>query len=346
MTGKKLRIVIPGGSGHVGCTLARHFHEHGHDVVVLSRGTSSFPWRTVHWDGVQAGAWVKDLDGADVVINLAGRSVNCRYTPKNRRAIMDSRIESTRAIGEAIACAGHPPALWMNASTATIYRHALDRAMDEATGAIGGGETGTPSSWRFSIDVARAWEQAFFDIPAPRTRKVALRSAMIMSPEAGGIFATLHALVRARLGGRAATGEQYISWIHETDFLRAVDLLIARSDISGCVNVCSPEPLPNQAFMKILREACGVRLGLPASRWMLQAGAWFLRTETELILKSRRVEPRRLLEMGFQFEFPQWPKAASDLMNRWRNNNNQIPTTRYLQSSPAARSQKPAAKSR
>jgi uncharacterized protein (TIGR01777 family) len=303
----------------VGRALARHFHEQGNAVVVLSRQVQPSPWRTVLWSGAEPGEWTREIDGADVVINLAGRSVNCRYNQQNRHEIMESRVASTRVIGAAIAGAIHPPALWMNASTATIYRHALDRPMNEVTGEIGGGEAGAPSTWRFSTDVATRWEQTFFAAETPHTRKIALRSAMIMGPESGGIFDTLRKLVCARLGGRAASGEQYISWIHEVDFLSAIDLLIARSDISGPVNLCSPEPLANKDFMECLRKACGVKLGLPGTRWMLEIGAFFLGTETELILKSRRVEPRRLLEMGFEFKFPQWPEAASDLGQRRRN---------------------------
>src|ERR1700674_2085890 len=198
---QRLRIVIPGGSGQVGQILARHFHGQGYEVTVLARKMSAAPWRVLLWDGRELENWTEAIDGADVVINLAGRSVNCRYTPANRREIKDSRVQSTRVIGQAIAQSVHPPKLWMNASTATIYRHALDRPMDEQTGEIGGNEPNAPAKWRFSIDVATSWEGAFFDAPTPRTRKVALRSAMIMSPDQGGVFDTLLRLVRFGLGG-------------------------------------------------------------------------------------------------------------------------------------------------
>ncbi len=260
------------------------------------------------------------MDGADIVINLAGRSVNCRYTPKNRREILESRTLSTRAVGKAIAQAAKPPTLWMNASTATIYRHSLDHPMDEFTGELGGQEAGAPSTWRFSIDVATSWEREFFAAATPRTRKIALRSAMTMSPDAGGIFDTLLRLVRIGLGGKAASGEQFISWVHETDFVRAIDFLVEHQTLDGCINICSPCPLPNQEFMRDLREAWGTRIGLPATRWMLEIGAFVLRTETELILKSRRVVPRRLLEAGFKFNFAEWPNAVADLVKHWRAN--------------------------
>ena len=315
---RKLRIVIPGGSGQVGTVLARHFHGQGHSVTVLSRQPVSAPWQVLPWNGRDPGDWTQVMDGADIVINLAGRNVNCRYTPKNRREILESRTLSTRAVGQAIAQAAKPPALWMNASTATIYRHALDRPMDEATGELGGQETGAPSTWRFSIDVATSWEREFFAAATPGTRKIALRSAMTMSADRGGIFATLLNLVRAGLGGKAASGEQFISWIHETDFVRAIDFLIEHQTLAGCINICSPCPLPNQEFMRDLRAAWGTRIGLPSTRWMLEIGAIFLRTETELILKSRRVIPGRLLDSGFAFEFPTWQDAAKDLCARWR----------------------------
>jgi len=194
----------------------------------------------------------------------------------------------------------------------------MDRAMDEATGELGGGEAAVPDTWRFSIDVAKSWERAFFESDTPRTRKVALRSAMTMSPDAGGVFDVLLRLVRFGLGGAAGSGTQFVSWIHDVDFLRAIDFLIGRQDLDGAVNISSPNPLPNRDFMRDLRDEWGAPIGLPATRWMLEAGAFVLRTETELILKSRRVIPGRLLQTGFEFEFPDWPSAASNLVSRWR----------------------------
>jgi uncharacterized protein len=211
----------------------------------------------------------------------------------------------------------------MNASTATIYRHALDRPMDEATGEIGGKEPDAPSAWRFSIDVATSWEDAFFCSPAPGTRKIALRSAVIMSPDRGGPFDILLTLVRFGLGGASGSGRQFVSWINDRDFVRAIDYLMAHDDLDGTVNLASPNPLPNSEFMAALREAWGTRIGLPAAAWMLEIGAVLIRTETELILKSRRVIPSRMLASGFQFEFPEWPVAAKDLVDRWRKSRKQ-----------------------
>ena len=315
---RKLRIVIPGGSGQVGTILARHFHAQGHHVTVLARNRHDKPWQVALWDGATLCDWSSTLDGADVLINMSGRSVNCRYTTKNRAEIKESRIATTRLLGEAITQLAHPPRLWMNASTATIYRHALDRPMDEASGEIGGkeDERDVPSTWRFSIDVATGWEQAFFSANTPNTRKVALRSAMVMNPDADGVFDQLLRLVRFGLGGPAGSGQQFVSWIHDTDFLRSIDFLIAHEEMDGPINLAAPNPLSNREFMQVLRQAAGAAIGLPATNSMLELGALFLRTETELILKSRRVVPGRLLQSGFHFEFPEWPSAARDLVDR------------------------------
>ncbi len=321
-----LRIVLPGGSGQVGTLLARYFQERGHRVAVLTRSPYAAPWNTVHWDGEQVCPWVEHLAGADVCINLAGRSVNCRYTLENRAAIYNSRIRSTRLLGDVIASLAEPPRVWLNASTATIYRHALPSAppADEATGQLGGNELisahrRAPSTWNFSIQVAKDWERAFFSSDTPYTRKVALRSAITMSPTPGGAFATLLNLVRLSLGGFQGNGRQFVSWIHQSDFARAIEFLIEREDFSGPVNIAAPCPLPNREFMAALRDAWGMPNGIPAPALLLELGAFFLRTESELVLKSRNVVPGRLLRAGFEFEFPTWPDAAEDLVQQWRH---------------------------
>ncbi len=313
-----MKIIIPGGSGQVGTLLATAFHAEGHEVVVLSRTVTQTPWRTVEWDGRTLGAWASEIDGADAVINLAGRSVNCRYTPANRKAILDSRVDSTRVVGEAIGRAKRPPPVWLQAGTATIYAHRLDAPNDEATGILGGDEPDAPETWRFSIGVAKAWEEALNAAETPGTRKVILRSAMTMSLGNGGIFDVLLGLVRHGLGGPVAGGRQYVSWIHGKDFVSAVRLLLADSRFAGPVNLCAPHPLPYADFMRGLRHASGVRFGLPATRAMLELGAWAMGTETELVLKSRRVVPGRLLDAGFTFAYPEWPEAAADLCGRGR----------------------------
>lgn len=309
-----MKIVIPGGSGQVGTVLARAFTGDGHDVVVLSRRPKPQPWRVVPWDGVTAGEWADEIDGADVVINLAGRSVNCRYSAANRLEILESRLRSTRLVGEVIAGSARPPRVWLQASTATIYAHRYDAANDEWTGEIGGHERNAPDAWRFSIDVARAWEDAVRGAVVPSTRKVLLRSAVTMSPDSGGPFDTLLGLVRRGLGGTAGDGRQFVSWVHHDDFTRAVLWLIEHDDIEGAVNIAAPEPLPNAEFMRVLREAWGAAMGLSVTGWVLELGAVLMRTETELVLKSRRVVPARLLDRGFRFCYSRWADAARDLV--------------------------------
>ena len=321
---RPLRIVLPGGSGQVGRTLAQYFQERGHHVTVLTRLPYAATYQTVHWDGETLGPWTEYLEGADVCINLAGRSVNCRYTEANRAAIYNSRIATTHLLGQVIAGLADPPRVWMNASTATIYRHALDRAMDEYTGELGGHEWVTrrrraPDTWNFSIRVAKGWEAAFFAADVPRTRKVALRSAITLSPVSGNAFAILLNLVRFSLGGAQGNGSQFVSWIHELDFARAIAFLIAHDEIDGPVNIASPNPLPNREFMAVLRDAWGMPNGLPVPGPLIELAAFFLRTESELVLKSRRVVPARLLNAGFHFRFEGWPEAAEDLVHRWRH---------------------------
>jgi uncharacterized protein len=312
-----MKIIIAGGTGQVGQILTRAFLAEDHDIVVLTRRPREHSAvKEVQWDAKNLGPWVEEIEASDVVINLAGRSVDCRYNPKNRQLIIDSRIDSTRAIGQAVAVAGRPPKVWLQASTATIYSHRYDRPNDELTGIIGGDEPDAPATWRFSIDVAREWEKAANEFTLPATRTVLLRSAMTMSPDKGGIFDILLGLVRKGLGGTCGDGRQYVSWIHEYDFVSAVKWLI-ENNMAGPVNLASPEPLPNADFMRELRKAWGIRIGLPASRWMLEIGAFFLRTETELILKSRRVVPTRLLDSGFEYRYSSWPVAAAELCDRY-----------------------------
>jgi uncharacterized protein len=316
-----MKIVIPGGSGQVGLVLARAFQAEGHEVVVLSRKPTQSSWRTVEWDGKSIGPWIDEIGGADVVINLAGRSVNCRYNTENQRQMMDSRVESTRVVGEAIATVPNPPKLWLQASTATIYAHRFDAPNDDVTGIIRGNEPGAPDKWNFSVEIAKSWERAANEAITPRTRKVLMRSAVTMSPDRGGIFDTMLGIVRAGLGGTAGSGQQYVSWIHDHDFLRSIYWLIEHDDLEGPINISSPNPLPNREFMRIFREAWGTRIGMPAMEWQLAIGALFMSTETELVLKSRRVIPRLLTDSGFRFEFPHWGDAARDLCRRWREEN-------------------------
>lgn len=325
-----MRIVIPGGSGQVGTLLARHLHGAGHKVTVLSRTPKPAAWATVAWDGLTEGPWVSEIDGADAVIHLSGRSVNCRYNAENREQIIDSRVLPTVLLGRVIAAARNPPPIWMNASTSTFYRNSEDVPQDEFTGEEGDSpdERGTheaadqPETWSFSIDVAKRWEAALAAAVTPKTRKIRLRSSMTMSPDAGGVFSVLSKLARMGLGGTLGDGRQYVSWIHDQDYCRITDLLLEQPEITdetgGIINMTAPEPIPNKQFQRELRQAWGQPVGLPAARWMIEIGTRVMQTESELVLKSRRAVPTLLLKHGYSFSYPTWDLAARNLVRRMR----------------------------
>ncbi|BCU78324.1 NAD-dependent epimerase [Luteolibacter sp. LG18] len=299
--------MIFGANGFLGRYLARHYTRQGYEVVAIARHKRGWSGDGVflEWDGRTLGPWALALEGAEMVINLAGRSVNCRYDEAHRRDILESRLASTRIIGQAIRGCRVPPKLWMNSSTATYYRHAEDAPQDEWRGEPGEG---------FSVDVARRWELAFFDEMVPgETRKIALRTGMVLANEPETVFEVLRGLVRAGLGGTMGKGTQRVSWIHIGDFLRAIDFLRHEQFMDGVVNLTAPEFPTNAELMRHFREAAGMPVGLPAARWMLEIGAKVLRTETELVLKSRWADPRRLREAGFRWQHGHIAEAIADL---------------------------------
>ena len=307
------RIILAGGSGFLGQTLASYFKEQGFEIAVLTRASchADNAVRQVGWDARTLGPWQKELEGATAVINLAGRSVNCRYHALNRREILDSRVNSTRILGEAIKRCVHPPEVWLNASTATLYRHTFGKAWNEA-GEIGA----TPEAKdAFSIEVGQAWERTFTEAETARTRKVAMRLAMVLGMGGNSVFPVLRRLVRLGLGGKMGSGRQFISWIHEADFCRAVGWLIGKQDLQGPINLAAPNPISNSEMMRTLRQVLGVPIGLPSAEWMLEVGTFFLRTETELLIKSRRVVPAKLLDSGFRFQFATIREAFENLCN-------------------------------
>lgn len=308
------KLILAGGTGFLGNALARYFTAMNWEVIVLTRhpGPAVPGTRQVVWDGETLDIWTQNLEGATAVINLAGRTVDCRYTPANRRLIMDSRVNPTRVLGEAIARCEKPPGVWLNASSATLYRHTFDRAWDET------GEDFTPTAEvrdAFSVEVIRAWENAFHHAITPLTRKVALRTTMVLGHARNSVFPVLCRLARLGLGGRMGRGNQFVSWLHVEDFCRAVEWLITHENMSGPVNLAAPNPLPNAEMMRLFRKLVGAPFGLPATNAMLEIGAFFLRTETELILKSRRVIPGKLLADGFKFQFPSMPEALQNLFD-------------------------------
>ncbi|GGK76219.1 TIGR01777 family oxidoreductase [Rufibacter glacialis] len=289
------KIILAGGNGFIGRFLTEHFTSKGHEVIVLTRKPSAQPTaaRQVYWDAATpTGDWVQHLDHADLLINLTGKSVNCRYTEKNKREIISSRVQATYALGEAIRFVQNPPRLWMNAASATIYRHAQDGPQDELTGEVGTG---------FSVDVCCQWENAFYAQHTPTTRKIALRLAIVLAKE-GGVMPYYLNLARLGLGGRQGNGLQCFSWVHAQDVIQSIEFLMRHEELEGDFNIASPKPIPNHYFMTTIRQALGVPLGLRARKWMLEIGAFLLGTETELLLKSRWVAPARLLQAGYTFQ--------------------------------------------
>ena len=298
------KLVLVGGNGFLGRHLAAHFQKLGYQVVSISRTGPG----DVRWDARTLGPWAQELEGADLLVNLAGRSVDCRYNEVNRREILASRTESTRVLGEAVAACAQPPRTWLNASTATIYADTQGDAPanTEAAGTIGAG---------FSVEIATSWEAAFEACPAPHTRKVALRTAIVLGAD-GGAFPVMARLARFGLCTPQGSGQQWISWLHIHDFCRAVEFLAKADDLSGPVNLCAPHPVRNWEFNTLLDRELRPPLRLPQPKWLLEMGAFVLRTETELILKSRKVYPARLLAAGFRFEYASCEAAVGELLGR------------------------------
>ncbi|KAA3631626.1 MAG: TIGR01777 family protein [Bacteroidetes bacterium] len=306
----KQKIVIAGGNGFIGKNLVAYFYQKNYEVIVLTRKPvkSTREAKQVFWDGKHSGDWTEELEGAKAIINLSGKSVNCRYHRKNKKVILNSRIDSTNAIGQAITQCLHPPKSWINASSATIYKHTTDEpANDEEIGKLGAG---------FSVGVVKAWEDVFFNSNTPKTRKIALRTAITLGKN-GGALTPMWWLTRLALGGRQGDGNQFISWIHIHDLERICEWCINNEEAEGVFNCAAPYPVPNSTFMKTLRKATGHVIGIPAPAWVLDVGAFFIRTETELLLKSRKVVSKRLPEMGFDFKFPTLERTLLDLTRGW-----------------------------
>lgn len=303
-------VVIFGANGFLGRYLSRYFSRHGREVVAVARRRDGWSGdgMFLEWDGRSQGPWSFALEGAEAVINLAGRSVNCRYNAANRREIVGSRVDSTRAVAEAVAGCRVPPAVWLNASTATWYRHAEDAPQDEWLGEPGEG---------FSCEVARAWEEAFFGSPTPAaTRKVALRTGMVLANEEGTVFDVQRKLAASGLGGALGGGRQRVSWIHMEDFLRAVEFIIGEPFLDGVVNVTAPDFPANREWMRAFRDSVGMPLGLPATEAMVKLGARLIGTEPELVLKSRWAMPLRLRDAGFRWRWATAADAIADLRAR------------------------------
>ncbi len=295
--------MIAGAGGFIGQYLSARFRGSGDTVFTIGRAGADARWG----DAEAIGAL---LDGSDILINLAGKSVNCRYSRKNMAAIFSSRLLTTAELGVAVQSVAHPPKVWFNASTATIYRHADDLAMTDEAGELGSG---------FSVNVATAWEREFFAHAREGVRQVALRMAIVLGD--GSALTPLVRLTRLGLGGSQFGGKtkgarQRFSWIHIDDVYRAIEFLYAHPDLGDTVNLSSPGPVENRELMATLRRVLGARFGVPLFGWMLELGAFAIRTESELLLKSRWVLPTRLLGAGFEFEFPSLEGALRNILHR------------------------------
>jgi uncharacterized protein (TIGR01777 family) len=302
------KIILAGGSGFMGTTLAEHYKEKTKEIIILTRGKERTEGniRYLNWNGKEPGPWLTEIENADLLVNLTGKSVNCRYNEKNMREIFDSRTGSTEALGIALNSINNPPPVWINCASATIYRHAEDRPMDEYHGEIGEG---------FSVEVCRKWEETFNEIDIPGVRKVILRTAIVFGKH-DGVMKRLVNLARLGLGGKMGNGMQYVSWIHEEDFARAVEWLQCNEKAEGVYNLSAPNPLHNYKMMEILRKTLNIPFGLPSPEWLLKIGALVIGTETELILKSRWVLPAKLLKEGFEFKYEYFEDAAEEILAR------------------------------
>lgn len=299
------KLIIAAGTGFLGQVLVAHFKDKYDEIVILTRGKSKIidSIKYVNWDAKTLSGWENELENASVLINLAGKSVDCRYTEANKKEIYDSRIDSTKILNEAVLNCKNPPKQWLNSSTSTIYRFSLDKEMDEINGEIGND---------FSMNIAKCWEKAFFETETPKTLKTALRTSIVLG-KSGGAFVPIKMLSKFGLGGKQGKGNQFISWIHERDFARAIEFVIEK-ELTEIVNIVSPKPITNYDFMKTLRASIEIPFGLPTSKFLLEIGSFFIRTETELVLKSRNVIPKRLQEKGFTFEYETLEKAFKNLV--------------------------------
>ena len=297
-------IIIAGGSGFLGQVLEAYFSESGYQIFILTRTPQKK--NDIYWNAKDLGEWTKSLENADALINLTGKSVDCRYTEENKKLIYDSRIDSTHALGLAINLCENPPSVWFNSSTATIYQGSLTYENDEETGIIGD---------NFSMNIAKSWEKAFYSITTPNTRKTALRTAIVFGKN-GGAMTPLKTLTKFGLGGQQSNGNQKVSWIHEHDFARALKFLLQHDELDGNFNLCVPSPTDNKTLMTALRSALNIPFGISHPKWLLEMGAKLIGTETELVLKSRNVVPKRLLQSGFNFKFDDLNSALNDLIKK------------------------------
>lgn len=296
-----MKIIIAAGTGFLGRNLKQYFLGKNYEVKILTRNPKRE--NEIFWDAKTLGTWKTELENADVLINLAGKSVDCRYNEQNKKEIYNSRIFSTKVLQQAIDECQNPPKVWLNASSATIYVHSEMHLNTEKNGIIGDD---------FSMNICRSWEKEFFKVENQNVRKVALRTSIVLGKN-GGAFPKFKQIAKLGLGGRQGRGNQLMSWIHIDDFCEAVNFIIANENLKGAINITAPKPLSNKEMMKQLRDKIKIPFGIPSPTWLLEIASIFIQTETELMLKSRNVYPEILIKEGFQFKFDKFEKALDKL---------------------------------
>lgn len=306
---KYTKIVLAGGTGQIGQALCKHYKDQADEIIILSRSAEKQidNLHYLNWDGKTLGDWATAIDGADMLINLAGKNVNCRYNEKNKKEIFDSRTNSIEVLAKAVAHCKQAPKIWLQCASATIYRHAEDRPISEEDSEIGTG---------FSVEVCKKWEKTFWEQTEnfKEMRKIVLRTSLVLGPTEG-VFPRLKNLVCLGLGGQQGNGKQWVSWIHEKDVCGIIDWTYDHPEIKGTLNCTAPVPLQNKAFMDVIRKAFKMPVGLPAPKWLLEIGAFIIGTETELILKSRWVLPTRLINAGYRFKYAEADAAIKEILN-------------------------------
>jgi len=298
------KILIAGGTGFIGQVLESFFINNGHHVKILSRNPKRE--NEIYWNAKDLNdSWVSELEHLDVLINLTGKNINCRFTDKNKQLITNSRVDSTLALGKAINLCANPPKVWMNSSTTSIYEESFDTEMTEDNYKLG---------HDFENEVATLWEAAFYKHENPKTRKIIVRTSLVLGQE-DGAFVPLKKLAQFGMGGKSGSGKQVVSWMHKEDFARAIDFLIENKNAKGAFNFCAPNPISNTVLMKTFRKVIGIPFGIPSPKFILEIGAFFMQTESDLILKSRNVIPKNLLNMGFKFKYDTIETALKDLVD-------------------------------
>jgi uncharacterized protein len=299
------KLVIAAGTGFLGEVLVKHFKNKYDEIIILTRQKKPKQDNVSYivWNVHSVGEWCKALQHCDVLINLTGKSVNCRYTEKNKKEILDSRLDANRVLGEALKLIQHQPDVWINSASSTIYDASFDQPNTESNGIIGND---------FSMNVCKAWEQSFFEMKNAAKRMIAMRIAIVLGSN-GGAYPELERITKTGLGGKSGSGKQMVSWVHETDFANMVEWLIQNNNADGVYNCSAPNPITNVELMTQLRKKLNVRIGIPSPAWLLEIGTFFLRTESELVLKSRFVLPERALNEGFSFKFKTIENALTNI---------------------------------